>query len=220
MKFLLVEDDIPLGTSLQRVLTGAGYNAVWLRQASDAKKFLADSPFDLILLDIMLPDGSGLEVLRWLRTRGDATPVIMLTARDAISDRVAGLDGGADDYLPKPFAIDELLSRIRVLLRRQSKQLTASWRVGSILIDTARRKVSVDDREISLTMREYDILLALASEAGKVLTRAQIERSASLIEGAESNAIDVHIYNLRNKIGSHLIGTVRGVGYVLESIHP
>lgn len=218
MKFLLVEDDIPLGTSLQRVLTGAGYNAVWLRQACDAKKFLADSPFDLVLLDIMLPDESGLEVLRWLRARGDATPVIMLTARDAISDRVAGLDGGADDYLPKPFAIEELLSRIRVLLRRQSKQLTASWRVGSILIDTARRKVSVGDREISLTMREYDILLALASEAGKVLTRAQIERSASLIEGAESNAIDVHIYNLRNKIGGHLIGTVRGVGYVLESI--
>lgn len=216
MKFLLVEDDIPLGTSLQGVLTGAGYNAIWLRQARDAKSFLADDDFDLILLDIMLPDGSGLEVLRWLRARGDPTPVMMLTARDAISDRVAGLDGGADDYLPKPFAIEELLSRVRVLLRRQRNQLTAAWRVGALLIDTARRKVSLGHEEITLTPREYDILLALASEAGRVLTRAQIERSASLIEGAESNAIDVHIYNLRNKIGSHLIGTVRGVGYVLE----
>ncbi|MFW7342567.1 response regulator transcription factor [Pollutimonas sp. H1-120] len=218
MKFLLVEDDIPLGTSLQRVLTGAGYNAVWLRQALDAKKFLADSPFDLILLDIMLPDESGLEVLHWLRNRGDSTPVMMLTARDAVSDRVTGLDGGADDYLPKPFAIEELLSRIRVLLRRQRKQLTASWRVGSLLIDTARRKVSVGELEIALTTREYDILLVLASDAGTVLTRAQIERSASLIEGAESNAIDVHIHNLRSKIGSHRIGTVRGVGYVLENV--
>lgn len=220
MKFLLVEDDIPLGTSLQRVLTGSGYNVVWLRQASDAKKFLADCAFDLVLLDIMLPDESGLVLLSWLRGRADATPVIMLTARDAVSDRVAGLDGGADDYLPKPFAIEELLSRIRVLLRRQRNQLTASWRVGSLLIDTARRKVSVADMEITLTAREYDILLVLASDAGKVLTRDQIERSASLIEGAESNAIDVHIYNLRNKIGSHRIGTVRGVGYVLETVEP
>lgn len=218
MKFLLVEDDIPLGTSLQRVLSGVGYNVVWLRNAGDAKKFLADSPFDMVLLDIMLPDESGLDVLSWLRARSDATPVIMLTARDAVSDRVAGLDGGADDYLPKPFAIDELLSRIRALLRRQHNQLTASWQVGSLLIDTARRKVSIEGQDISLTTREYDILLALAADAGKVLTRVQIERSASLIEGAESNAIDVHIYNLRNKIGSHLIGTVRGVGYVLENI--
>ncbi|MFT0546288.1 response regulator transcription factor [Allopusillimonas ginsengisoli] len=220
MKFLLVEDDIPLGTSLQRVLAGAGYNVVWLRQARDAKKFLSDGPFDLILLDIMLPDESGLEVLRWLRGRGDATPVMMLTARDAVSDRVAGLDGGADDYLPKPFAIEELLSRIRVLLRRQRNQLTSSWRVGSLLIDTARRKVSVEDQEITLTAREYDILLALASEAGKVLTREQIERAASLLDGADSNTIDVHIYNLRNKIEGHLIGTVRGVGYVLENSTP
>ncbi|TFL14042.1 response regulator transcription factor [Pusillimonas caeni] len=217
MKLLLIEDDIPIGTSLQRVLRSAGYNVVWLRHASDAKKFLASYSFDLLLLDIMLPGESGLDLLGWVRARGDATPVIMLTARDSINDRVAGLDGGADDYVPKPFAIEELLSRIRALLRRQCKQLTASWQVGPLSIDTARRKVAVDGVEIKLTAREYDILLALALDAGKVLTRAQIERSASLLEGADSNAIDVHIYNLRSKIGSHLIGTVRGVGYVLEN---
>lgn len=141
MKLLLIEDDIPIGTSLQRVLRSAGYNVVWLRHASDAKKFLASYSFDLLLLDIMLPGESGLDLLGWVRARGDATPVIMLTARDSINDRVAGLDGGADDYVPKPFAIEELLSRIRALLRRQCKQLC---RASTILAGARQLSWPVD----------------------------------------------------------------------------
>jgi DNA-binding response OmpR family regulator len=216
MSVLLVEDDLPLGSSLQRVLTGAGHATVWLRNGGDAKAFLLDTAFELVLLDVVLPDISGLDVLRWMRARGDTTAVMMLTARDAVSDRVAGLDGGADDYLPKPFAMEELLSRVRALLRRHRQQLNELWRVGAVEIDTARRRVHLNGAEVTLSAREFDILLAMAASAGKVMTRAQIERAAAVSASAESNVLDVHIHNLRKKLGSQLISTVRGVGYVLE----
>jgi DNA-binding response OmpR family regulator len=216
MSVLLVEDDLPLGSSLQRVLTGAGFHTVWLRGGADAKAFLLDAAYELVLLDVVLPDISGLEVLRWLRARGDSMPVMMLTARDAVSDRVAGLDGGADDYLPKPFAMEELLSRVRALLRRHRQQLNELWRVGAVEIDSARRRVLLNGSEVTLSAREFDILLAMAASAGKVMTRAQIERVAAVSASAESNVLDVHIHNLRKKLGSQLISTVRGVGYVLE----
>jgi DNA-binding response OmpR family regulator len=213
---LLVEDDLPLGTSLQRVLNDAGHNVVWLRTAADATRFLSQQSFELVVLDVVLPDDSGLSVLRWLRGRGDATLVLMVTARDSVGDRVEGLDSGADDYLPKPFAIEELLSRIRVLLRRQRQQLSATWSLGGLQIDTARRRVKLHDVEVQLSLREYDLLLALAGNAGRVMTRAQIERLVAASDSNESNTLDVHIYNLRKKLGSQMIGTVRGVGYVLE----
>ncbi len=216
MTILLVEDDLPLGTSLQRVLTDAGHGVLWLRTAADATRFIEEQSFELVLLDIMLPDDSGLAVLRWMRARGDATPVLMITARDSVSDRVEGLDSGADDYLPKPFAIEEFLSRIRVLQRRQRQQLTAIWSLGNLQIDTARRRVRLSDVDVPLSLREYDLLLALAGNPGKVMTRAQIEQAAAVAQGTDSNTVDVHIYNLRKKLGSQLIGTVRGVGYVLE----
>jgi DNA-binding response OmpR family regulator len=198
------------------VLTGAGHATVWLRNGGDAKAFLLDTAFELVLLDVVLPDISGLDVLRWMRARGDTTAVMMLTARDAVSDRVAGLDGGADDYLPKPFAMEELLSRVRALLRRHRQQLNELWRVGAVEIDTARRRVHLNGAEVTLSAREFDILLAMAASAGKVMTRAQIERAAAVSASAESNVLDVHIHNLRKKLGSQLISTVRGVGYVLE----
>jgi DNA-binding response OmpR family regulator len=213
---LLVEDDLPLGTSLQRVLNDAGHNVVWLRTAADATRFLSQQSFELVVLDVVLPDDSGLSVLRWLRERGDATLVLMVTARDSVGDRVEGLDSGADDYLPKPFAIEELLSRIRVLLRRQRQQLSATWSLGGLQIDTARRRVKLHDVEVQLSLREYDLLLALAGNAGRVMTRAQIERAVAASDSNDSNTLDVHVYNLRKKLGSQMIGTVRGVGYVLE----
>jgi DNA-binding response OmpR family regulator len=218
MRVLLVEDDLSLGSSLARVLRQESLPALWVRSCAEARQFLGSESFDLMLLDIVLPDGSGLDVLTWLRARQMDVPVMMLTARDSVSDRVTGLDAGADDYLPKPFAMEELLSRIRVLLRRRGKQLSAVWSVGSLSIDTARRKVALDDQPVSLSSREYSILAVLAADPGRVMTRLEIESSLSLTDGTESNTLDVHIYNLRRKIGADRISTVRGVGYALESV--
>jgi DNA-binding response OmpR family regulator len=218
MKTLLVEDDVPLGASLQEALDKAGYITTWVRRASDGRRFLSAEEFDLVLLDIVLPGESGLDLLAWLRGRLIATPVVMLTARDSVSDRVRGLDGGADDYVPKPFAVEELLSRIRAVTRRVGPQRSAQWRIGRLTVDTASRRVSIAGIDIALSQREYDVLHALAAEPGKVITRARIERSLGTHTGSDSNAVDVHIHNLRRKLGSEFIGTVRGVGYVLETI--
>jgi DNA-binding response OmpR family regulator len=217
MKLLLLEDDEALGRSLVQVLNAQGHATVWLRDLASARQHLCIDEFDLLLLDIVLPDGSGLDLLREARARGIQSAILMLTARDAVSDRVAGLDGGADDYLAKPFAIEELLSRIRALQRRGRAQLTAIWSVGALKIDTAGRRVWVDEDEIALSAREYDVLVSLAASPGTVMTRADIDRGTRLVDAAESNALDVHIYNLRKKIGAERIGTVRGVGYVLET---
>jgi DNA-binding response OmpR family regulator len=217
MKTLLVEDDTPLGSSLQEALSKAGYGTTWVRRAEDARRFLATEAFDLVLLDIVLPGESGFDLLAWIRERELNTPVLMLTARDSISDRVRGLDGGADDYLPKPFVVEELLSRMRAVMRRLGPQRSAQWRIGKLLIDTAGRRVSLGERDIALSQREFDVLLILASEPGKVFTRLQIEQSSATRGIVDSNAVDVHIHNLRRKLGSELIGTVRGVGYVLET---
>jgi DNA-binding response OmpR family regulator len=217
MNLLLVEDDVPLGGSLQQLLRGAGYPTVWVRTAADAKRFLGSETFNLVLLDIVLPDESGLAILHWLRARGLLTPTMMLTARDSVNDRVNGLDGGADDYLPKPFAVPELLSRVRALLRREGNQRSATWQIGAIEIDTVRRKVSIEGEMISLSKREFDLLCVLAQEPGKVMTRAHLERTSPAGDETESNALDVHIHNLRKKLGAARIETVRGVGYALES---
>jgi len=216
MNILLVEDDSPLGGSLQQVLRGAGYQTIWVRTAVDAKRFLKSETFDLLLLDIVLPDGSGLEILMWVRSRGLLTPTMMLTARDSVTDRVKGLDGGADDYLPKPFAVPELLSRARALLRRQGNQKSAIWQVGDLEIDTARRKVRLGCKYVTLSKREFDLLYTLAQEPGKVMTRAYLERTSVNGDDSDSNALDVHIHNLRKKLGSDRIETVRGVGFALE----
>ena len=216
MKTLLVEDDAPLGSSLQEALTKGGYDTTWVQRASDAKRFLQSEEFGLALLDIVLPGESGLELLAWMRRERLPTPVILLTARDAVLDRVQGLDAGGDDYLPKPFAVEELFSRIRAVTRRAGQQRSAEWRVGSLTIDTAARRVARHEHDIPLSQREFDILLVLASEPGKVFTRSQIERATRIRDSGDSNALDVHIHNLRRKLGSACIETVRGVGYLLE----
>ena len=217
---LLVEDDLPLGHSLQRVLTMAGHQVLWLRTAADARRFLAENDFALLLLDIGLPDECGLALLAWWRGQGRATPVMMITARDSVDERVEGLDSGADDYLGKPFAMEELLSRVRALLRRHSGQASNSWQLGGLVIDTARRRVLLSGAEVALSAREYGILLTLAAEPGRVLTREQIERGLSSGDTLDSNAIDVHVYKLRKKLGNDWIATVRGVGYALEQPAP
>lgn len=217
MKLLLTEDDAQLGEALQAILTAHGYVVTWVRSAEDAQRFIQSENFDLLLIDIVLPRMSGLDLLRWTRDRATESAIMMLTARDSVFDRVLGLDAGADDYLPKPFATDELLSRIRALLRRRSSQKSSVWQVGPLTIETARRRVTLDGITVNLSQREYELLWRLASNPGQVLTRRQLASGSEAEYGMESNAIDVHIYSLRKKLGNELIGTVRGVGYVLEN---
>ena len=204
---LLVEDDLPLGTSVQRLLTMAGHQVVWLRTDGDARRFLRDQAFSLLLLDVGLPDGSGLALLEWFREQGHTAPVMLITARDSVGERVQGLDAGADDYLGKPFAVEELLSRTNVLLRRHSGQASNAWRVGPLTIHTARRRVELAGAQVHLSAREFDVLKALAEEPGRVLTRAQIEARVRCSDALDSNATDVHVYKLRRKLGNGLIGT-------------
>lgn len=218
MKILLVEDDHLLGDALRTVLGVNGYEVTWVRGAEDARRFIASESFDILLLDVVLPGMSGLDLLRWLRSSGVDASVMMLTARDAISDRVAGLDGGADDYLPKPFAMEELLSRCRVLIRRKGSQRSAVWNIGRLCIDTARRQVSVAGVAVNLSPREFDLLVRLAMSPGQVMTRCQLARGSNAADAIESNAVNVHVYSLRKKLGGDLIGTVRGVGYILEDV--
>jgi DNA-binding response OmpR family regulator len=217
MKLLLTEDDLQLGEALKAILVSHGYVVTWVRSAEDAQRFIESERFDLMLIDIVLPRMSGLDLLRWTRGRATESAVLMLTARDSVLDRVLGLDSGADDYLPKPFATDELLSRVRALLRRRSSQKSSIWQVGALTIDTARRRVTLNGAVVNLSQREYDLLWRLASNPGQVLTRRQLAIGSEAEYGVvDSNAVDVHVYSLRKKLGNDVIGTVRGVGYVLE----
>jgi DNA-binding response OmpR family regulator len=218
MKLLLTEDDAQLGEALQAILVTNGYAVTWVRSAEDAQRFIASEDFDLMLIDIVLPRMSGLDLLLWTRNRTTDSAVMMLTARDSVLDRVLGLDSGADDYLPKPFSTDELLSRIRALLRRRSSQKSSMWQVGALTIDTARRRVTINGNAVNLSHREYELLWRLAGNPGQVLTRRQLASGSEAEYASESNAVDVHIYSLRKKLGNDLIGTVRGVGYVLEDV--
>lgn len=217
MRLLLLEDDLQLGKALQTALTQSEFQSIWVRRVLDAKAMLAAESFAAALLDIGLPDGSGLDVLTWLRANGNNIPVIMLTARDAIDDRVRGLDAGADDYLPKPFAIPELLSRIRALTRRSAGFVEQVWRIGKLSIEPARQRVILDDVLLDLPLREYTLLLELARSAGRFVTRSQLEHVVFNSDATiESNALEVHIHHLRKKLGAERIKTIRGVGYLLE----
>jgi two-component system, OmpR family, response regulator QseB len=217
MRILLLEDDLQLGKALQSALTQSEFQPIWVRRAMDARAMLDAETFAAALLDIGLPDGSGLDVLTWLRKSGSVLPVIMLTARDAVEDRVRGLDAGADDYLPKPFAIPELLSRIRAICRRRAGFAEQVWRVGPLSIEPTRQRVAVDERELDLSLREYTLLLELARNAGRFVTRAQLEQVVFNSDAnIESNALEVHVHYLRKKIGAERIRTIRGVGYLLE----
>ena len=221
MRFLLVEDDPMIGDSLRDALRAEGHAVDWVRDAEAARAALATERFDLVLLDLGLPAGrrsagSGLDVLRDLRGRGDATPVIVLTARDGPGDKVAGLDAGADDYLVKPFDLDELGARIRAVLRRQAGRAMPLLAHGGVTLDPATRQVMRDGQPVLLSAREYAVLELLLQRPGAVLTRAQLEdRIYGWGEEIESNAISVYVHQLRRKLGQDFIRSMRGVGYFL-----
>lgn len=218
MRILLVEDDALLGDALQAGLRQAGFAVDWLRDGSAADAALRAEPFAAVVLDLGLPKLAGFELLRRLRARDDRTPVLILTARDAVDDRVRGLDAGADDYVVKPTAIAELAARLRALVRRSQGGAGAVLSVGDLEIDPATRTVQFAGAPVELQPREFAVLLELALNAGRVLTRAQLEaRLYEWGEALESNAIEVHVHHLRRKLAPALIRTVRGVGYMVPA---
>ncbi len=219
MRVLLLEDDLQLGKALQTALAQIEFQTVWVRRVQEAKGLLQTDSFSVVLLDIGLPDGSGLDVLRWLRSNSNMVPVIMLTARDAIEDRIQGLDMGADDYMPKPFAIPELVSRIRAITRRSVGFAEDIWRIGDLLIEPAKHKASLAGVLLDLPLREYTLLLELARNAGRFVTRTKLEEVMFNSQtDIESNALEVHVHHLRKKLGAQRIRTIRGVGYLLEQV--
>jgi len=220
MKILLVEDEPGIARLICRGLEGAGYT---VETASDGARGLAlarENAYGLLILDLMLPRIDGLRVCEEMREDSSRVPILMLTARDATEDRVRGLDAGADDYLPKPFAFPELLARVRALLRRDKVHRTRVLRVADLVIDTAQRRVTRAGREIGLSHREYELLEALAAHEGRVLTREAIQERVWMDEDSCSNTVDVYIGLLRKKIDADgapkLIQTVRGQGYTLR----
>jgi DNA-binding response OmpR family regulator len=214
MRILLVEDDAMIGESLRESLRRQGFAADWVRDGRAADAVLASERFDAVLLDLGLPQRDGLQVLTALRARGDTTPVIVVTARDALSDKVGGLDAGADDYLVKPFELDELLARLRALARRRGGRADNALQVGDLRLDPATREVTRGGRAVVLSAREFAVLQALMERPGAIVSRAQLEdRLYGWGEELESNAITVYIHQLRRKLGDDVLHTVRGLGY-------
>jgi two-component system OmpR family response regulator len=217
MRVLLVEDEPDLARGIARGLVDARCAVDIAFDGEDALARATDGPYDAIVLDLMLPKISGWAVLDALRQRGSRTPVLILTARDAVDDRVRGLDQGADDYLTKPFALEELVARLRALVRRASDHPAPEVRIGRIRIDQSARRVYRGDAEIIVTAREFDILAYLARQRGRVVSRAAISEHLYNEDGEVlSNAIDVHVASLRRKLGPDVIRTRRGMGYLID----
>jgi two-component system OmpR family response regulator/two-component system response regulator QseB len=221
MRILLVEDDRMLGDGLQAGLTQAGYAVDWLRDGEAAVAALSTESFAAVVLDLGLPKRDGLSVLQWLRGRHDATPVLILTARDQLEDKVRGLDLGADDYVLKPFDLDEISARLRALVRRAHGRPEPVLSLGGIELNPAARTVTRGDQLIELTPREFDLLHLLLQNADRVLTRRTLEEQLyTWNDAVDSNALEVHIHHLRRKLGNELIRTVRGVGYIASAATP
>jgi two-component system, OmpR family, response regulator QseB len=224
MRLLLVEDDRMIGDSLRQALKIEGHAVDWVYDLTAARGTLQTERFDAILLDLGLPDGpgaavrptGGIDLLRQLRGRGDTTPVLVLTARDALPDRVSGLDAGADDYLVKPFELDELLARLRAVLRRHAGRADSALEHAGVRLDPTTREVSKDGVPVLLSAREFAVLEALMQRPGAVLSRAQLEdRLYGWGDAVESNAVSVYVHQLRKKLGADYIQSMRGVGYFL-----
>ena len=222
LRILVVEDEKSLNRLISQMLTKEHYSVDSVYRGDDAEDYLRGAEYDAIVLDIMLPGKSGLDVLRGMRSRKDTTPVLLLTAKDSISDRVAGLDAGADDYLVKPFASDELLARIRVMIRRSAGNISNVFTLSDLTVDCDARTVERSGRKIALATREFDILEYMIRNSGKVLSREKISQHIWNYgyEGG-SNVVDVYIRYLRKKLDDDfdkkLIHTVRGAGYVLRA---
>ena len=217
MRILIAEDDPIIADGLARSLRQGGYAVDWAANGLDADTALVTASYDLLILDLGLPKLPGLEVLKRLRGRNSQLPVLILSARDALTDRLRGLDDGADDYLVKPFALAELLSRVRALARRSYGLEGGTVSLRGLSLDESMRWAAVEGRPVELSRCEFDLLALLLKRAGRVVTRRALEESA--LPGGlsnESNALDVHISNLRRKIGPGFVRTVRGVGYVID----
>jgi DNA-binding response OmpR family regulator len=217
MRILLVEDDLPLAQALQQSLRYEGFVVNHVENGKDALAALAIPEHDMAILDLGLPDMDGLQVLKKLRAKKQLTPVIILTARDTIEQRVQGLDFGADDYLVKPFDINELLARLRVIERRLGTADSAVININAMKLDSAAHKVFLNEQELNCSKKEYMVLKALMENAGRIQSREQIE--SRLYEWGEeviSNAVEVHVHNLRKKLPDKFIQTVRGVGYTIS----
>jgi two-component system response regulator QseB len=216
MRVLLVEDDAMIAQGLQTALRQSGMAVDWMRDGLSAGAALKSSSFDVVLLDLGLPKRDGIDVLKDMRKRGDATPVIILTARDEIRHRIAGLDAGADDYIVKPFDLDEVTARMRSVTRRAAGRGDSTIHHGELTLDTANRTVSRNGTQVTLSGHEYAVLEALLQRPGAVLSRTQLEdRLYGWDEAIGSNAIEVYVHGLRRKLGSDAIRTLRGVGYYM-----
>ena len=214
MRVLLAEDDAMIGAAVQDRLRGQGLAVDWVRDGRAAETALAGDVYDLLLLDLGLPGREGLAVLRGLRGRGSTLPVVILTARDAVDDRVAGLDAGADDYVVKPFDLKELEARLRAVLRRRAGRASSVIEHGRLTLDLSSHELRRDGVAVPVSPREFALLHALLERPGRILSRAQLEeRLYGWGEEVGSNVVEVHIHSLRRKLGTELIRNVRGVGY-------
>lgn len=216
MRLLLVEDDAMIGASVRTGLQQDGFAVDWVQDGRAAELALETNAYDTLLLDLGLPRRAGLDVLGALRRRGDAIPVLILTARDAVADRVKGLDAGADDYLVKPFDLEELAARVRALLRRKSGRADPVVQVGDLLLNPATHEVSLAGKPVTLSAREFAVMHALAARPGVVYSRAQLEEKLyGWGREVESNTVEVYVHSLRRKLGANFIQNVRGVGYMV-----
>ncbi|MBT3068161.1 response regulator [Rhodoferax sp. U11-2br] len=221
MRLLLVEDDVMIGEAVLDLLRAEGYAVDWVKDGAHADEVLREHGYDLLLLDLGLPKLDGLTVLEHLRARKDRVPVLIATARDALNQRVAGLDKGADDYIIKPYEFDELLARIRALLRRAAGRAEPVYEHLGVSIDPATREVWVRGQAVSLSAREWSVLELLLARPGMVLSRKQLEdKLYSWRDEVSSNAVEVYIHGLRKKLGAELIQNVRGVGYMMPKGAP
>lgn len=219
MRVLLVEDDPMIGEAVLRVLRSEHYAADWVRDGDMADAALRAENYDAVLLDLGLPRQSGLEVLRKLRARKSTVPVLIATARDGVTDRIAGLDAGADDYVVKPYDTDELLARVRALLRRSAGRAEPAFEHMGVSLNPATREASLNGQAVSLSAREWAVLEPLLARPGVLLSRTQLEEKLfSWKDDVSSNAVEVYIHGVRKKLGSNLIQTVRGLGYVIPKI--
>jgi two-component system response regulator QseB len=217
MRVLLVEDDELLGDGLRNGLIQYGYAVDWLKDGQSADQALKTETFDLVVLDLGLPKLSGISVLQNLRSRGLTMPVLILTARESVEDRVKGLDSGADDYLTKPFDLDELCARLRALQRRFSARAEPILQHENITLDPASHTVTLNNETINVSRREFALLHKLLENAGRVLSREHLTQSLyGWGEDVDSNALEVHIHNLRKKFGQTFIRTIRGIGYMID----
>jgi two-component system response regulator QseB len=216
VRILLVEDDAMLGDGVRRGLRPLGYAVDWVQDGLSAESALALEPYDLVLLDLAVPGKGGLEILRELRRNRNRVPVLIVTARDAIADRVAGLDAGADDYLVKPFDLDELAARVRALGRRGAGHAEPVMELGPLTLNPATHEVFLSGAQVPLSRREFTLLHALIEHPGRPLSRTRLEeRLYGWGEEIESNAVEVHVHSLRRKLGAEWIKTLRGVGYMV-----